>query len=246
MEQSVEAFRQFYELANSHRRLQWVHTLGQITLKARFGAKTYDLIMAPQQAAVLNLFNDVDALSYGEIMERLEMTDEDLMRMLHSLSCAKYKLLTKEPGSRTIGKSDKFTVNEDFKVTGGRRAGPSRMRSSIDVALSLSPVLSPLCSRPFSFSSPPYLTPCPLQTNQPNQAITRLADRSPSLGLPLAPLPSLDQSLDQSLDRPPGVARRTSSGASRCRCRWWRTAARCRRTWQRTASPRSRPRSSAS
>jgi hypothetical protein len=29
-------------------------------------------------------------------------------RLLHSLACAKYQLLSKEPAGRTIAKSDKF------------------------------------------------------------------------------------------------------------------------------------------
>ena len=36
------------------------------------------------------------------------------MRALHSLSCAKYKVLLKEPAGRTISKSDKFKLNIDF------------------------------------------------------------------------------------------------------------------------------------
>jgi cullin 1 len=34
--------------------------------------------------------------------------DDDLVRLLHSLSCAKYKLLLKEPAGKTINKSDTF------------------------------------------------------------------------------------------------------------------------------------------
>lgn len=31
-----------------------------------------------------------------------------MTRLLHSLACAKYQILTKEPGGRTISKADRF------------------------------------------------------------------------------------------------------------------------------------------
>lgn len=34
--------------------------------------------------------------------------EEDVTRLLHSLSCAKYAILNKEPAGRTISKNDKF------------------------------------------------------------------------------------------------------------------------------------------
>jgi hypothetical protein len=34
--------------------------------------------------------------------------EEDVTRLLHSLSCAKYQILAKEPAGRTISKNDKF------------------------------------------------------------------------------------------------------------------------------------------
>lgn len=36
------------------------------------------------------------------------LQEEDVVRLLHSLSCAKYQILTKEPAGRTISKNDKF------------------------------------------------------------------------------------------------------------------------------------------
>lgn len=39
---------------------------------------------------------------------RVNLQDEDVIRLLHSLSCAKYKILLKEPASKNISKSDTF------------------------------------------------------------------------------------------------------------------------------------------
>jgi hypothetical protein len=36
------------------------------------------------------------------------MQEEDVMRLLHSLACAKYQILAKEPAGRSINKNDKF------------------------------------------------------------------------------------------------------------------------------------------
>jgi cullin 1 len=38
----------------------------------------------------------------------LNLQEEDVTRLLHSLSCAKYQILAKEPAGRTISKNDKF------------------------------------------------------------------------------------------------------------------------------------------
>lgn len=123
MEQCVEAFRQFYDASNKHRKLQWVHTLGLVTVKSRLGGKYYDVMTAPQQAAVLSLFNDEESLGYEEIQQRLGMADEELLRSLHSLSCTKYKLLIKTPESKKVDKTDRFAVNDGFKASGRAGAG---------------------------------------------------------------------------------------------------------------------------
>lgn len=34
--------------------------------------------------------------------------EEDVVRLLHSLSCAKYQILAKEPAGKTINKNDRF------------------------------------------------------------------------------------------------------------------------------------------
>lgn len=63
---------------------------------------------------MLLLFNNAERLSYTEILEQLNLSHEDLVRLLHSLSCAKYKILIKEPMSRNISKTDSFEFNSNF------------------------------------------------------------------------------------------------------------------------------------
>jgi cullin 1 len=66
------------------------------------------------QAAVLLLFNAEDRLSYNDIKTQLNLTDEDIVRLLHSLSCAKYKILNKDPNTKTVGQNDTFEFNTKF------------------------------------------------------------------------------------------------------------------------------------
>ena len=67
-----------------------------------------------QQASALLLFNSSDRLSYSEIMTQLNLSDDDVIRLLHSLSCAKYKILNKEPNTKTISSTDYFEFNSKF------------------------------------------------------------------------------------------------------------------------------------
>lgn len=66
------------------------------------------------QAAALLLFNTSNKLSYSEIKTQLNLADDDLVRLLHSLSCAKYKILIKETNSRTVSTTDSFEFNSKF------------------------------------------------------------------------------------------------------------------------------------
>lgn len=60
------------------------------------------------------LFNTSERLSYSEIMNQLNLSDDDIVRLLHSLSCAKYKILNKEPNTKTILSTDHFEFNAKF------------------------------------------------------------------------------------------------------------------------------------
>ncbi|KAI7747697.1 hypothetical protein M8C21_029035, partial [Ambrosia artemisiifolia] len=66
------------------------------------------------KAAALLLFNGSDRLSFSEIKTQLNLADEDVVRLLQSLSCAKYKILIKEPPSRTVSETDYFQFNSKF------------------------------------------------------------------------------------------------------------------------------------
>ncbi|XP_022727598.1 cullin-1-like isoform X3 [Durio zibethinus] len=114
MVKCVEVFKGFYETKTKHRKLTWIYSLGTCHINGKFEQKTIELIVSTYQAAVLLLFNASDRLSYSEIMAQLNLTHDDLVRLLHSLACAKYKILSKEPNTKTISQSDYFEFNSKF------------------------------------------------------------------------------------------------------------------------------------
>ncbi|GMI93912.1 cullin 1, AUXIN RESISTANT 6, INCURVATA 13 [Hibiscus trionum] len=114
MVKCVEVFKGFYETKTKHKKLTWIYSLGTCHVSGKFDQKTIELVVSTFQAAVLLLFNTSDRLSYFEIMAQLNLTHEDLDRLLHSLSCAKYKILTKQPDTKTISQSDHFEFNSKF------------------------------------------------------------------------------------------------------------------------------------
>jgi cullin 1 len=83
-------------------------------VNGKFDKKTNELILGTYQAATLLLFNASEKLSYSEIKTQLNLADDDIVRLLHSLSCAKYKILTKVPSSRTVSETDVFQFNSKF------------------------------------------------------------------------------------------------------------------------------------
>ncbi|KAK7284680.1 hypothetical protein RJT34_19430 [Clitoria ternatea] len=115
MVKCVEVFKDFYETKTKHRKLTWIYSLGTCHVLGKFEAKTMELVLSTYQAAALLLFNNADRLSYAEIANQLNLTQEDdVVRLLHSLSCAKHKILVKEPHTRTISPNDIFEFNYKF------------------------------------------------------------------------------------------------------------------------------------
>lgn len=136
---ATSLFKRYYDSKTSHRRLLWVHSLGQVVMKATYHHKTYDLQLTTLQAIVLLMFNEdptpssssSDAssvspeatpplalplltLTFTTIAEALHLDKEVVKRVLHSLACGASKVLTKSPVSKVVGVSDTFTINGNF------------------------------------------------------------------------------------------------------------------------------------
>ncbi|KAG5628236.1 hypothetical protein H5410_013454 [Solanum commersonii] len=114
MVRCVEVFEEFYQTKTKHRNLTWLYSLGTCNINGNFEQKTIELVVTTYQASALLLFNASDRLSYQEIMTQLNLSDDDVVRLLHSISCAKYKILNKEPSTKTIFPTDVFEFNSKF------------------------------------------------------------------------------------------------------------------------------------
>ncbi|KAI3852446.1 hypothetical protein MKX03_009409 [Papaver bracteatum] len=114
MVQCVQSFNEFYQGDKKNRKLTYLYSMGSCNGTGKFQKKPIELIVSTQQAAVLVLFNSSDKYSYSEIREQLNLTDDDAVRLLHSLSCGKYKILAKEPNTKTVSQKDSFSWNVDF------------------------------------------------------------------------------------------------------------------------------------
>ncbi|XP_052193381.1 cullin-1-like [Diospyros lotus] len=114
MAKCVEIFEQFYSTKEKHRKLKWIYSLGTCTVKSYFDSETKELIVGTYQAAALLLFNSSDRLSYSELKTKLNLADADLVKLLQSLSCAKYKILRKEPNTGIVTLNDTFVFNSEF------------------------------------------------------------------------------------------------------------------------------------
>lgn len=112
----IQVFEKYYSNRHSHRDLNWAISLSTNTIRANF-SRTYDLQLTTLQSVALLQFNDVlgEWLSYTDLSSRLGCETEVLKRIMHSLSCGKYKVLIKDPPGKRVDLTDRFKVNNAFQ-----------------------------------------------------------------------------------------------------------------------------------
>ncbi|RYG51499.1 hypothetical protein EON67_03245 [archaeon] len=69
----------------------------------------------------------------GDVVTALGASVEVVKRVLHSLSCGKYKLVTKTPESKVIGEKDTFVCNAAFAAPLRKIRVPMASLDEIDV-----------------------------------------------------------------------------------------------------------------
>lgn len=73
------------------------------------------------QALVLLLFNNSnDKYTYSEIHNKINISDDELKNILLSLSCGRYKLITKSTKGPNITDDEVFLYNNDFNCEQNR------------------------------------------------------------------------------------------------------------------------------
>mmetsp|Transcript_16886 Transcript_16886/g.32946 ORF Transcript_16886/g.32946 Transcript_16886/m.32946 type:complete len:759 (+) Transcript_16886:693-2969(+) len=116
LQKCMEIYQAFYDKKTSQRCLKWVHSLGNCSLRAQF-KRTYDLQVTTLQACALLHFNSIpegEYVVFTDFVTYLNVEEEVAKRILHSLSCAKHRVLEKDPMSKSIARTDKFRFNSNF------------------------------------------------------------------------------------------------------------------------------------
>jgi cullin 3 len=112
---ACERYKEFYLSSHNGRRLSWLTCMGTADLRATFGETKRELSVSTYQMCILLLFNDVDSMSYKDILAATHIPADDLKRSLQSLACVKGRnVLRKEPMSKEVNDDDVFVFNERF------------------------------------------------------------------------------------------------------------------------------------
>ena len=96
LKDNIKLINEEYRLVNPSRKLLWINQYDTFILKSTFSKKVYDIQVSFFQYVVLNLFNKNNKITFVELMEFSGLCKEILLRVLHSLSMVKYKILIKE------------------------------------------------------------------------------------------------------------------------------------------------------
>src|ERR1700761_5196837 len=126
VERVKRGFEIFYSDKHSGRMLTWQPNMGTADLTVRFQNKQggkptrqHEVNVPTYGMIILLLFQDLagdQSLTFTEIQAMTNIPVNDLKRNLQSLAVAtKTRILRKEPMSREINDTDKFSFNENFK-----------------------------------------------------------------------------------------------------------------------------------
>ena len=118
-----QGFEKFYLEKHSGRKLMWQANMGTADIRAFFpksksSIKVRELNVSTYAMAVLLLFNEMrdgESMTCAEIQARTNIPIHDLTRNLQSLAVApKTRVLIKEPMSKDVKPTDRFSFNESF------------------------------------------------------------------------------------------------------------------------------------
>ena len=73
MQEELTKYAEFYKAAHTGYVLDWDHSLGSATLRARFSAGVKELSVSLYQTIVLLLFNEATAVPFADIKEQTRM-----------------------------------------------------------------------------------------------------------------------------------------------------------------------------
>jgi len=114
MQKAIQVFHNFYNGRTQHRRLQWIHSLGQATVAAKLNNRRHDLIVNSYQALILLLFTGKESHDLSFIQNAIGLDQTMVKKLLATLTISKYKILSKGGDAKTIEDDATFTPNDGF------------------------------------------------------------------------------------------------------------------------------------
>jgi len=114
MQKAIQVFHNFYNGRTQHRRLQWIHILGQATIAAKLNNRRHDLIVNTYQALILLLFTKDETHDLNFVHDATGLELPHIKKLLATLTISKYKVLSKNGDGKTIEDDAKFTPNDEF------------------------------------------------------------------------------------------------------------------------------------
>jgi cullin 1 len=116
MQKAIQCFHNFYNGRTQHRRLQWIHSLGQATIAAKLNSRRHDLIVNSYQALILLLFTKDETHDISFIQNATGLDMQLTKKLLATLAVAKFKILSKSgTDPKTIEDDATFTPNDGFQ-----------------------------------------------------------------------------------------------------------------------------------
>jgi cullin 1 len=110
----MNVFKEWHDQKHQKRKLSWVVTQGSASVRGIFGKKSYDIQVTTLQAIALEALSGGETLGFEDLLQRLNLEESILKPLMHSLSCGKYKVITKTPASNKINATDMFVANVKF------------------------------------------------------------------------------------------------------------------------------------
>jgi len=113
MSKCMEVFKEWHDQKHQKRKLGWVFSQGNASVRGVF-KKSYDIQVTTLQAVALDAMNGGVTMTFKELSTKLNVEENILKPLMHSLSCGKYRVVRKTPASNKINVTDSFTANEKF------------------------------------------------------------------------------------------------------------------------------------
>jgi cullin 1 len=114
MVEHTKAFEDYYKSITSGKRIEWMYWISTMVLDIFLNKKKYEIHLTVPQGLVLIFLIEKNGVCNISDLEFIGLEMKYLKGILHSLSCLKYKLVSKSTDSNKINNDDTFIINNNF------------------------------------------------------------------------------------------------------------------------------------